>query len=91
MGDDEPPTPAQLQAEKEALKSENILTVIGSLHAILRNLWSFKVEAEEDLRITRSNRTAAHAGQVLALRAQMRDMEGALRQAQAAENEARIA
>lgn len=43
VGDDQAPSPAQLQAEKEALRSENILVVLGSLHAILKNLWSFKV------------------------------------------------
>ena len=33
------PTPEQLQAEKVALKQENILVVLGSLHALLKGLW----------------------------------------------------
>lgn len=32
-------TPEQLQAEKAALKDENILVVLGSLHALLKGLW----------------------------------------------------
>lgn len=43
VGDDDIPSPEQLQAEKEALRDENILTVLGSLKAILKSLWKFKV------------------------------------------------
>eukprot|EP00798_Chlamydomonas_sp_ICE-L_P022127 gene22127-29188_t len=42
------PIPEQLQREKEALKSESILVVLGRLHAVLKNLWAFKVETEDD-------------------------------------------
>ena len=37
------PTPEMLAAEKEALANENILVVLGALHAQLKNLWAFKV------------------------------------------------
>ncbi|KAG2501510.1 hypothetical protein HYH03_000017 [Edaphochlamys debaryana] len=83
VGDDELPSPDQLQAEKEALKTENILTVLGSLRATLKSLWTFKVEAEEDLRCSRTGRQQQHGQQVLSLKAQIREMEAAVRAAQA--------
>jgi hypothetical protein len=42
------PTPEQLQAEKAALKGENILVILGSLHALLKNLWAFKVSEKRE-------------------------------------------
>ncbi|GLC41737.1 hypothetical protein PLESTB_000682700 [Pleodorina starrii] len=89
VGDDERPTPEQLQSEKEALRDENILTVLGSLKATLKTLWTFKVEAEEDMRCSRLGRQNAHTQQVLGLKAQIREMEAAVRQAQQQEQAAR--
>lgn len=43
LADDGPPTPEQLQAEKAALQFESILVVLGHLHALVKNLWAFKV------------------------------------------------
>lgn len=43
VGDDAPPPPEQLQSEKEALRGDNILMVLGSLRAIVKSLWDFKV------------------------------------------------
>eukprot|EP00210_Caulerpa_lentillifera_P008925 g8516.t1 len=37
-------TIAKLDQEKEELKNENILTVLGALHANLQHLWQFKVD-----------------------------------------------
>ena len=37
------PTPEQLLAEKAALKEEGILVVLGHLHAVLKELWTWKV------------------------------------------------
>ncbi|KAG2423459.1 hypothetical protein HXX76_015329 [Chlamydomonas incerta] len=81
VGYDETPSPEQLQADKEALRGENILTVLGSLRATLKSLWTFKVEAEEDMRCSRTGRQQQHSQQVLGLKAQIREMEAAVRQA----------
>ncbi|GIL86682.1 hypothetical protein Vretimale_11487 [Volvox reticuliferus] len=89
VGDDERPTPEQLQAEKEALRDENILTVLGTLKATLKTLWTFKVEAEEDMRCSRLGRQNAHTQQVLGLKARIREMEAQVREAQQQEEEAR--
>ncbi|EFJ46583.1 hypothetical protein VOLCADRAFT_93044 [Volvox carteri f. nagariensis] len=63
VGDDERPSPEQLQAEKAALRDENILTVLGTLKATLKTLWNFKVEAEEDMRCSRLGRQSTHTQQ----------------------------
>ncbi|KXZ49084.1 hypothetical protein GPECTOR_23g17 [Gonium pectorale] len=89
VGDDESPPPEQLQAEKEALREENILTVLGSLKAILKTLWTFKVEAEEDLRCSRAGRQQQQQQQVLSLKARIREMEAAVRAAQQEQEAAR--
>lgn len=89
IGDDGPPPPEQLQAEKDALRGENILTVLGSLRATMKSLFDFKVEAEEDLRASRGGRHQQHAQQVLSLKSHIRDMEAQVRRAQQAEQEAR--
>jgi chromosome segregation ATPase len=36
-------TQDQVQSERETLKGQNVLTVLGALHATLKMLWSFKV------------------------------------------------
>ncbi|PNW73213.1 hypothetical protein CHLRE_14g623350v5 [Chlamydomonas reinhardtii] len=81
VGYDDSPSPEQLQADKEALRGENILTVLGSLRATLKSLWTFKVEAEEDMRCSRTSRQQQHSQQVLGLKAHIREMEAAVRQA----------
>lgn len=37
-------TQEQLQSERDTLKGQNVLTVLGALHATLKMLWAFKVE-----------------------------------------------
>lgn len=39
------PNLGQLEAERQALKKENILVVLGRLKGNLKNLWAFKVRA----------------------------------------------
>jgi hypothetical protein len=46
IAEDGHPPPEQLVAEKEALKGEDILVVLGALHAQLKSLWAFKVRWE---------------------------------------------
>ncbi len=43
IAEDSTPTPEQLAQEKEALKDEHVLVVLGALHAQLKALWAFKV------------------------------------------------
>ncbi|KAG1672789.1 hypothetical protein FOA52_002777 [Chlamydomonas sp. UWO 241] len=81
MADEGCPTPEQLQADKKALAGENILVVVGSLHALLKNLWAFKVEAEDDLRGTRLNREQHGEGGAAALRDKVRTLEADIRYA----------
>ncbi|GAX81896.1 hypothetical protein CEUSTIGMA_g9324.t1 [Chlamydomonas eustigma] len=73
------PTPEQLQAEKAALKEENILVVLGSLHAMLKGLWSFKVEAEADLRGMRIGRELRAEENSVALRDRIRSLDAEVR------------
>jgi len=82
IASDGTPTPEQLQREKEALQGENILVVLGSLHALLKTLWAFKVEAEDDLRATRLARAQRQEDSALSLRASIRELESELRTAQ---------
>lgn len=59
------------QAEKGALAGEPIMVVLGSLHAALKGLWAFKVEAEGCLKAAGSARQAQHNDHVAALKAQV--------------------
>lgn len=40
---EEDPTVEQIEIEKQALREESILVVLGALHANLQHLWQFKV------------------------------------------------
>ena len=43
VAEDSPPNAELLHQEKAALQQDSILVVLGSLHAILKGLWAFKV------------------------------------------------
>lgn len=81
IGEDDHPTLEQLHFEKAQLKEENVLVVLGHLHATLKSLWAFKVEAETDMRAKRFDRSQRGQTQVLALKEEIRRLQGELERA----------
>jgi len=65
-------TQEQLENERDLLKGQNVLTVLGALHANLKMLWAFKVDAEAELRGRAANRAQAAADRGNSLEEQIR-------------------
>jgi len=68
-------TQEQLDSERELLKGQNILTVLGALHASLKSLWAFKVDAEAELRGRAASRAQADSDRNSMLQDQMRRLK----------------
>ncbi|KAJ9531904.1 hypothetical protein QJQ45_022057 [Haematococcus lacustris] len=82
VAEDGSPRPESLQAEKAALAGQDILVVLGALHAQLKGLWAFKVEAEAELQSSRGAQQQQAAQQVAALRQRLQQQEVQLRRLQ---------